>query len=470
MPTMENAQSAWEIESATLAALPLQARTQRSVPTHQLQTHIGITTLTHRKPLGVVKYLPTDFVVEEETIDGDRVRVDEPVECDREAYGQHLAARFTKCGMLSTLHAVHELAQLYTIPLEHIHYAGVKDERALTAQRIVLEGVRIEDLERVHSPHVRVEPLTYTNEVLHHGELTGNHFSILVRTQQPLSQEWLDAMVRWLNQHGVINFYGPQRFYEPRCISHLLGRLLFQGKYDEALKGLFLLPSPFEPRIIADIRKRLSGCYGRYADMERLLLPYPHSFSVELRAIEALKQGLTTLDVLNSIGDQVHYWALAYTSFLANEWLSQCVTKKQQLPEELPLLLSASRWTWETYKKQLFRDGTQGYIENVKKISSIRMSASPRISTTVHPQGLRAVAVPQGAVFEFSLPKGAYATTVLSYFFDLTTPPPLPRWISSERVDVKRVLGTGSLERLSTYFADDIAGVERLHKYILTQE
>lgn len=464
---MDTEQRAWKAEQQSLLALPKAARIQKRQP--ELLKHIGVGIFTHTRPRGMIKYLPTDFVVEEESIDGDRVRIDEPVQFESTAYGQHIAARLIKSGMYSTLHASLELSQALNVPLENIHYAGVKDERATTSQRIVLEGVSVDQLRAFRDPRFVIEPLHSTTEIIRLGELSGNHFTILVRTTQPITQSWLDTMVAWVNKNGVVNFYGPQRFYEPRLLSHVFGRLIFQGKYDEALKALFLMPSPFEPRAIAKVRNTLSGCHGRYADMQRIMSQFPYSFSVELRALAALQEGKNAIDTLNAIGDQAHYWALAYTSFLANELLSEIVLKKKQMPEELPLLLSTTKWTWDTYKKQLFRDDTQQYIDNIKKISAIRMSKSPRVSTLVHPEGLRAQVVPQGVVFEFSLPKGAYATTLLSYFFDLMTPPPLIAGISREYVDVKQALGTGTLAHIARYFQSEIESIQSFHELIVEE-
>ncbi len=460
-------QRAWEVEAQSLAALPSDARKQKQQSNSA--RHIGIDIFSHARPRGVLKYVPTDFVVEEESIDGDIVRIDEPVSFEETAYGQHIAARLTKCGMYSTLQASLELSHALNIPLENIHYAGVKDGQATTAQRLVIEGVQLEALQQFRDPRFVIESLHRTSEIIRLGELSGNHFSILVRTTQTITQQWLDHMIAWINQHGVVNFYGPQRFYEPRLLSHIFGRLIFQGKYDEALKALFLMPSQFEPRAIANVRSRLSGCYGRFDDMRRVMSAFPYSFAVELRALDAMQSGKNAIDTLNAIGDQTHYWALAYTSLLANELLSEIVLKKKQMPEELPLLLSTTKWTWDTYKKQLFRDSTQQYIDNIKPIAAIRMSKSPRVSTVVRPEGLRAVSVPEGVVFEFSLSKGAYATTLLSYFFDLVTPPPLIAGISHECVDVKKVLGSGSLKHITSHFQREIESVQKFHELIVEE-
>jgi len=53
----------------------------------------------------------------------------------------------------------------------------------------------------------------------------------------------------------------------------------------------------------------------------------------------------------------------------------------------------------------------------------------------------------------FSLPKGCYATTFLSHFFQLATGMP-PKDISENIVDLKEILGEGSIKDLTEIFKE----------------
>lgn len=437
--------SRFRTELEYVRTLPPSLRSEPKRSFSRVLHSTGITVLPEGRPRGVIKYLPTDFVVEEIDSNDERISLTEIPEFEDDVWGEYIKVRFLKVGIYSTLHASLELAKAFNIPVASVQYAGVKDECATTAQDMTLHGVTKEQVLNYRDPRFQLFPLHATSEPLKRGNLVGNHFTILVRTEAPVDQVWVDQMCEWIKTHGILNFYGPQRFNEPRCLAHVFGRLIFQGKTDQAVKSFLLERSAFELRYVAHLRTQAASCYGNWERMHAIFSVAPQSCEAELRLLESLIAGTSITDALNAISDQVHYWALAYTSLLANEYISNCVHKKLPLPDELPLLLSTTKWAWDIYKKQLHRDLAQKYIEHVSKIPAIRMSKNPRMPTSVHPKIYVAKVLPEGVVFEFDLPKGAYATTLLSYFFDLLTPPPRPAHIATHVVDVKAAAGTGSL-------------------------
>ena len=52
------------------------------------------------------------------------------------------------------------------------------------------------------------------------------------------------------------------------------------------------------------------------------------------------------------------------------------------------------------------------------------------------------------------MPKGAYATTLLSNIFKLHEDRPIPDWVGGGRIDAKEMLGEGSLKELKKIFKD----------------
>ncbi len=76
----------------------------------------------------------------------------------------------------------------------------------------------------------------------------------------------------------------------------------------------------------------------------------------------------------------------------------------------------------------------------------------PKIIPEIHSYKITA----EGLAITFSLPKGAYATTMLMYLFNSVTGYPVPEWLKTGYVDTKEVLGTGSLSEIKEKLGEDI--------------
>lgn len=155
---------------------------------------------------GQYKVHPDDFIVEEHPLylpSGE---------------GEHLYLWIEKVDV-SAPFLQKQLRQHLGVDRQDIGMAGRKDRFARTRQWISLPARDIE------SPEALVGPLTDNIEVLEvsrhrnklkMGHLKGNHFTLVIRHLPELSHETLIARVEakfaLLNQMGMPNYYGPQRF------------------------------------------------------------------------------------------------------------------------------------------------------------------------------------------------------------------------------------------------------------------
>jgi tRNA pseudouridine13 synthase len=129
-----------------------------------------------------------------------------------------------------------------------VQYAGIKDARAVTAQFITVEGLSMEEVEKAYVKDVKVTPVGYVRELLSLFYLLGNHFTITIKyptiTQ---AKERLEQTIQELAVlGGVPNFFGHQRFGTTRPITHLVGKALTQGHFEEAAMLFLAKPSPYE--------------------------------------------------------------------------------------------------------------------------------------------------------------------------------------------------------------------------------
>jgi tRNA pseudouridine13 synthase len=140
-------------------------------------------------------------------------RVEERVGFAPDGEGDHLLLWVRKSGA-NTEWAARRLARVAGVPVSTVGYAGLKDRHAVTLQWFsiprprdgmpdwsVLEGEGIEVLEA--HPHRRK---------LKRGALTGNRFAVLIRDVAPENLSGLDGRVGSIRARGVPNYFGEQRF------------------------------------------------------------------------------------------------------------------------------------------------------------------------------------------------------------------------------------------------------------------
>jgi tRNA pseudouridine13 synthase len=154
----------------------------------------------------VIKAVPEDFVVEE-------IPAYEP-----SGKGEHVFVRFRKRD-LTTDAAVRKIAHALDVRPRDVGIAGNKDKRAITTQTISLQpprGTAIADfMERakaVRLDDIEVLAAERHDNKLKTGHLRGNRFSIRVRDLTKEAAEALVTRANLVERTGVPNHFGEQRF------------------------------------------------------------------------------------------------------------------------------------------------------------------------------------------------------------------------------------------------------------------
>ncbi len=157
-------------------------------------------------PHGTIKSTFEDFVVEE-------LPAYEP-----SGAGEHVYVRFTKTD-LTTLEALRRLARALGCDAREAGFAGMKDRRGVTTQTVSLHaprGVAPADL-AARAKAVEVEGLTVHDAAPHGnklkpGHLAGNRFSIAVRDVPAERLGEVETSLARIEGAGVPNAFGAQRF------------------------------------------------------------------------------------------------------------------------------------------------------------------------------------------------------------------------------------------------------------------
>lgn len=419
----------------------------------RILTFLGMHALPTDLPVGYIRRYPEDFIVEEVTRDGN-VHTIEPEEDPQAPQGQDrrtLYCDVVKRG-IGTADMQWRIAEAAGLERDQVQYGGLKDEVAITSQLISLRKVRYEQVNGLAIPGIFLKHCFYGKDIIRVGSHESNEFTILVRTQQDIDHEQLSAAVGIMGKEGFLNYYGQQRFgFRPhrlggRHANHVLGKYILQGRYEEAVKSFFTGTNDGEIPLFAQIRRQAAQHYGAWPKLLEIFSQFPINYERELVLVAHLLQNPNDfVGALQALESQAKMWVHAYVSFCFNTLLSS-LSKQGTLPTLLPLPISPAREDQEPYARLFQEHKTTGFLKWIKPFPSIAV-ARRHVPTRVVPAIYRVAPVSRGVIFHFRLGKGSYATTMLMNLFTLLTDEPIPDWVSSEQIDVKATIGTGSVQR-----------------------
>lgn len=133
-----------------------------------------------------------------------------------------------------TMECINVLAKLVHAKPSHFSYAGTKDRRATTIQRVAAQNVYSKQLSNLRLRNMAVGNFSYKSEGIRLGELAGNRFYIVIRDLKE-SDEQINLSCRSLLEQGFINYFGLQRFGTGTIPTHAIGKVLLQAKFEEAV-------------------------------------------------------------------------------------------------------------------------------------------------------------------------------------------------------------------------------------------
>ena len=152
-----------------------------------------------------------------------------------------------------TMDAVNTIARLIKIKASNFGFAGTKDRRAGTVQRISVYRQKASNLVWLNTriPNVKVGDFEYAKEPLQLGQHGGNEFIITLKNCEPLGgdncslaqrmkmiQQAVECGLAYLKHNGYINYYGLQRFGTFSIGTHLLGMKILKGDYEGFIDDL----------------------------------------------------------------------------------------------------------------------------------------------------------------------------------------------------------------------------------------
>jgi len=231
---------------------------------------------------GVIRQEPEDFRVEE-------IPLYPP-----SGEGRHLYLRLEKTG-LGTLEVVRLLAATFGLRERDIGYAGLKDTRAVTIQTFSLPGITPEQAERLAHPGLRLLEAARHGNKLRLGHLAGNRFSIRLRNTAPDAQQIAADVLAVLQDLGVPNFFGPQR-YGVLGNNGRVGAALLRREHHQAIGEII-----GDPQQIAHPAWRRAATAFHAGDLQSCLRHLPARMRDERRMVETLAAGRSARQALLSL-------------------------------------------------------------------------------------------------------------------------------------------------------------------------
>ncbi len=331
--------------------------------------------------------------------------------------------------------AIRRIARFNGVSKKRITYAGVKDKRAISSQKICFFKPETQRLKEFKSKFVKLGKTEWKKEKLRIGMLKGNKFEITVRKIELEKKETETRIKNCFKEieKGIPNYFGEQRFGGIRKVSHLVGKEFIKGNIKEGVMLYLTHTNELEEEEIRNARNNLKES----EDYGKALKEFPIKFRYERAIMDHLNtQKEDFVGAFRKLPKALRYMFVhAYQSFLFNKIIEERINLGIGLEKadgeilingfpSAPLIgfetVFAEGKTGEIEKKVLEEEGIelkQFYVKEMKEMSS----KGTRKEIVLFPENLELKEISEDefnekklkAKISFYLPKGNYATTVL---------------------------------------------------------
>lgn len=142
-----------------------------------------------------------------------------------------------------TMDAVNIICKLLRFPTKVMRFAGTKDRRAVTCQRMSLSKVGVDRLNALNRTlkGMTIGGFKFEDTALNLGDLNGNEFVIAIRDVKlnDESSKLEDILARGcesLSTNGFVNYFGMQRFGTFSISTHEVGKEILLENWEKAIE------------------------------------------------------------------------------------------------------------------------------------------------------------------------------------------------------------------------------------------
>lgn len=378
---------------------------------------------------------PEDFIVEEigdkwECKVGEKFEANKNVDLaglDLSVDKDFLWFEMEKRG-IDHISSIKELSSGLGVSVEDVGYAGMKDKFAWTSQRISVFKPDVNKLKNFNHENIFLKNFKWNKRKIKIGYLQGNHFRIVLRDIDKKDAIKISNDIRSLKWFP--NYFGSQRFGSQRRNNVKIGKLILKKKFEEAVMSILTdLGEENEDITRARLKLRKEKNFAealkyfpRYLRLENKILYHLSRYKGDF--LGAIKSGgrknflIYVNSVQSAIFNDILETALAEGLDFTREGQKSCL-----------LVGYKSRFyngrLGEIEKQVLKSHGLELEDFDLKEIPFLRIKGSFRkavvevLDLEVDLEEDEKYEGSKKMILSFSLPSGAYATTLLNNFFIL---------------------------------------------------
>jgi len=276
----------------------------------QIDNEIGISVYTTKSSSvqGKIKQNENDFLVKE-------VLSEKAIDSFDNLDG-HAVYLLKKSG-IDTNHALIDIEKRYGLVLKAL---GLKDAHAQTEQ-YVYTYKKLDSLAEIEGKKYSAKRIGFVKKPISKKDMLGNIFEIKV-------SDLNESLPSFTDDEKILNFFGYQRFGSKRPITHLVGKSIIKGNYEEAVDYLLNFSSKYDSEKNNQFRKLISERKSESEIIE--LLPY--SMDIERNLLKQLSKDKDPKNAIRSIPLALRrFYIQAYQSFLFNKTLSLAYEFEEEL-------------------------------------------------------------------------------------------------------------------------------------------
>ena len=241
---------------------------------------------------------------------------------------------------IDTMEAIQILSKRLLMPARSFSYAGTKDRRSVSVQRIVARNAfpaKIAGINKMTGMRMKVSHLQSVQGPLRFGDLSGNRFTIILRNCQYEEQEQeglsnsssQSLLIQSLIQNGFINYYGLQRFGRGggEFSTDAIGRALLSGNFKAAC-SMILDPRPGESNKSISAARAI---WKETLDPLKALEAFPFRCSAERAILGHFTRLGHETDYQGAISCINRELRLMYVHAVQSLWWNAAASKRSQL-------------------------------------------------------------------------------------------------------------------------------------------
>lgn len=165
-----------------------------------------------------------------------------------------------------TMDAVNQIARMLKIKANNFGFAGTKDRRAATVQRISAFHAKHQTLDFLNGqiPAIKMGDYKYSKYPIQLGDHGGNEFKITVKNvsvsrgqgcslkrRVQMTTQAVESAVSEMAKYGFINYFGLQRFGTHFVGTHELGKMLLMEDYDAVIDGILHVDPDYMSKVMS---------------------------------------------------------------------------------------------------------------------------------------------------------------------------------------------------------------------------